>query len=105
MSVIMHRDETDYRGGGCFDELYRREFPKLLRIATALCGRRDLGEELVQDAMMKVLARWSTVREYDQPEAYCRRVLINGSIGMRRRQRLEKRALARDGAGQVDTLP
>lgn len=88
-----------------FDDLYRREFPKLLRIATALCGRRDLGEELVQDAMVKVLARWSTVREYDKPEAYCRRVLINATIGMRRRQRWEKRALARDGAERLQALP
>jgi DNA-directed RNA polymerase specialized sigma24 family protein len=91
--------------GADFDELYRREFPKLLRIATALCGRRDLGEELVQDAMVKVLARWSTVRAYDKPEAYCRRVLINATIGLRRRQRWEKRALARDGAGKLSTLP
>ena len=91
--------------GNDFDDLYRREFPKLVRIATALCGRRDLGEELVQDAMVKVLARWSTVREYDKPEAYCRRVLINGTIGLRRRQRWEKRALTRDGAQDSSTLP
>jgi RNA polymerase sigma factor (sigma-70 family) len=91
--------------GADFDDLYRREFPKLLRIATAMCGRRDLGEELVQDAMVKVLARWSTVREYDKPEAYCRRVLINATIGMRRRQRWEKRALARDGAERANALP
>ena len=88
-----------------FDDLYRREFPKLLRIATAMCGRRDLGEELVQDAMVKVLARWSTVREYDKPGAYCRRVLINETIGMRRRQRWEKRAMARDRGGRTNALP
>lgn len=91
--------------GTDFDDLYRREFPKLLRIATAMCGRRDLGEELVQDAMVKVLARWSTVRDYDKPGAYCRRILINETIGMRRRQRWEKRAIARDGAGRSSALP
>ena len=39
-----------------FDDLYRREFPGLIAVATALSG--DDGEDLVQDAMVKALMNW-----------------------------------------------
>ncbi|HEY1738466.1 MAG TPA: sigma-70 family RNA polymerase sigma factor [Acidimicrobiia bacterium] len=78
-----------------FERLYRAEYPKLVRIAFALCGRRDVAEELVQDAMVKVLVRWHRVRGYDNPPAYCRRVVMNESIGALRRRGREAHALAR----------
>src|SRR5690606_7658756 len=39
-----------------FDDLYRREFPGLVAVATALSGYD--GEDLVQDAMVKALVNW-----------------------------------------------
>lgn len=50
-----------------FDELYRREHRPLLRLAWTMTGRRDLAEELVQDAMLVVHRDWDRVRRYDSP--------------------------------------
>jgi DNA-directed RNA polymerase specialized sigma24 family protein len=50
-----------------FDELYRREHRSLLRLAWTLTGRRNLGEELVQETLLSVHRRWAVVREYDAP--------------------------------------
>lgn len=86
--------EVDTRA---FDGFYKSTYPTLHRIAYAKCGRHALAEELVQETMMKVFARWSKVSTYDNPVAYCCRILINESIGLRRRQTLESRALARLG--------
>jgi RNA polymerase sigma-70 factor, ECF subfamily len=78
-----------------FDEFYRREFAALSRLAFALCGRRDVAEELVQDAMVKVLARWWRVRGYDRPGAFARRIVVQQAVARHRRVSAESRALAR----------
>ena len=88
-----------------FDDLYRSEYPKLVRIAIAICGRRDVAEELVQDAMLKVLTKWPKVRGYENPQAFCRRVVINESVGALRRRGRESRALQRMPATAELLLP
>lgn len=88
--------------GADFDDMYRREYPQLVRLAYALCGRRDVAEELVQDAMTKTLARWSKVREYDRPGAFARRVLLNDASSAARRRRAELKALVRFRGSAAD---
>jgi RNA polymerase sigma-70 factor (ECF subfamily) len=84
-----------------FDDFYRAEYRGLVRLATALCGRVEVAEELVQDAMVSVLGRWRRVREYDKPGAFARRVVLNAAASHHRRRRAEHRALARV---RVDTV-
>lgn len=76
-----------------FDELYRREHRSLLRLAWTLTGRRDVGEELVQETLLSMHRRWVVVREYDAPGAYARRVLLNAATSTARRRRRERAAL------------
>ena len=38
-----------------FEELYRREYPALVAVATALAGTPADGEDVVQDTMVKAL--------------------------------------------------
>ena len=78
-----------------FDEFYRREFRPLLSLAWSLTGRRDVGEELVQEAMLTVHRRWSTVRTYESPGGFARRVLLNDATSQARRRSSERRALGR----------
>ncbi|HEY3834467.1 MAG TPA: sigma-70 family RNA polymerase sigma factor [Acidimicrobiia bacterium] len=82
-------------GGDAFDAMYRREYPQLVRLAYALCGRRDVAEEIVQDAMVKTLARWSKVREYDKPGAFVRRIVLHDTTSALRRRGAELRAVTR----------
>lgn len=78
-----------------FDDFYRGEYRPLLRIAWSLTGRKDLGEELVQEAMVTVHERWESVRSYDRPGAYARRVVLNAATSAVRRRAAEKRAIQR----------
>ncbi len=78
-----------------FDDFYRREYRPLLRLAWTLTGRRDLGEELVQEAMVTVHRRWAKVRGYERPGAFARRVLLNDATSAARRRAAEKRAIDR----------
>lgn len=89
---------VDVRIESDFDDFYRREWPSLVRLATAATGSRSVAEELTQEAMVRVLSRWSRVAEYDKPGAFARRVLLNLAASSRRRRRAEARALRRHGA-------
>ncbi len=96
------------RDASSFDDFYRREYPSLLRLAWTLTGRRDLGEELVQDTMLRVHGKWAAVGGYDAPAGFARRVLLNGATSAARRRTSERAALSRVAATVVarpDELP
>jgi RNA polymerase sigma-70 factor (ECF subfamily) len=84
-----------------FDEFYRREFPGLVAVATALSGHD--GEDLVHDAMVKTLMHWTRVRELDRPGGWCHRVLINRCRTWWRRKRTEATFLARQRREEPST--
>lgn len=61
---------------------------RLVEAATLTCGDPDLAEDLAQEALIKVAARWH--RWSDQaPLAYARRIVYHDSISMWRRRRKE----------------
>jgi RNA polymerase sigma-70 factor, ECF subfamily len=76
-----------------FDDLYRKEFPGLVAVATALSGYD--GEDLVQDAMVKALVNWQKVRRLERPGGWCHRVLVNLCRSRWRRRMTEARFLGR----------
>lgn len=78
-----------------FEDFYRHEYRALLRLAWSLTGRRDLGEELVQEAMLVVHGQWGQVSGYDSPGGFARRVLLNAATSAARRRDAERRALGR----------
>ena len=61
----------------------------------ALVGRRDVAEELVQDAFVTLHGRWDRVSRYESPEGWLRRVVINRSMSALRRRAVEVRLLGR----------
>lgn len=50
---------------------------RLSRLAVVLTGDVGLAEDLVQDSMVKIVAKWPKVRASDDPVAYASRVVIN----------------------------
>lgn len=74
-----------------FEEVYRREYPGLVAVATALTGDLRDGEDVVQDTMVKAFVRWDDVGQLDRPGAWCHRVLLNACRSRRRRRRTEAR--------------
>lgn len=74
--------------GDGFDRFYREATPELVRVATLIVGSRATAEDLVQDAFVRVHARWDAV---DDPAAYTRRAVVNACRSHLRRRVLERR--------------
>jgi RNA polymerase sigma-70 factor (sigma-E family) len=60
----------------------------LFRTAYLITGDRQRAEDLVQDALVKVAARWSRLSSQD-PDAYARTILVRDNISWWRRRRRE----------------
>jgi RNA polymerase sigma-70 factor (sigma-E family) len=63
----------------------------LLRTAVLLAGSREGGEDLLQTALVRLLARWGTID--GSPEGYLRRTLYNLAADNWRRQRTRQRGM------------
>lgn len=75
-----------------FDAFYQSEYRPLLKLAWSLTGRRDLGEELVQEVMVRCHERWGRISGYDRPGGFARRILLNEATSNARRRDAERRA-------------
>lgn len=70
-----------------FAALFREHYESLVRLARFLVDDRGTGEEVVQDAFVRVYRAWDRV---DDPLRYTRRAVVNGA-----RSRLRHRAVVR----------
>lgn len=71
-----------------FADYVRARQHALLRAAYLVCGDRQLAEDLLQEAFVKLAARWPRLRgEY--PDAYVRQILYRDAISAWRRRRRE----------------
>ncbi|MFD0852844.1 sigma factor, partial [Actinomadura adrarensis] len=57
-------------------------------MATLLTGDPHRAEELLQDCLVKLYVRWRRVSDGD-PDAYLKRMLVNGNVSWWRRRRRE----------------
>lgn len=69
-----------------FEDFVRDASPRLLRTAWFICGDPHQAEDLVQQALVKVYARWGRLRTQN-PVAYARKCLLNQHIDETRRHR------------------
>jgi RNA polymerase sigma-70 factor (sigma-E family) len=65
---------VDRRQERAFEEFVAESGDALLRLATLLTSDQGLGEDVYQETLHRLAARWSRV---DNPRAYCRRVMHN----------------------------
>jgi RNA polymerase sigma-70 factor (sigma-E family) len=63
--------------------------PALLRLAVLLTADPETAQDLVQDALVRVLPRWPRVAAHGNPEAYVRAALRSAWIDSWRRRRRE----------------
>lgn len=68
-----------------FEQYATSRLPVLLATARAICGEAALAEDLVQDVLIKLHARWATIEAVEQRDAYVRRMLVNEFISWRRK--------------------
>lgn len=62
-----------------------RRMPNLRRTAYLLCGDWSAADDLVQDTLVTVYARWHRIVRRGAPDAYAQRVLMSRFVDARRR--------------------
>jgi RNA polymerase sigma-70 factor (sigma-E family) len=87
-------DRTE--GAGRLEELYVRNVPAAMRLAYFLTGDREMAQDLVHDAFVRVAGRLAHLRQPDAFDAYLRRTIVNLFTSQLRRRRLERAHLARE---------
>ena len=71
-----------------FEDLFRRRYEPMVRVAFLLLGSRAEAEDVVQDSFARIELRWARL---DKPEGYLHRCVVNRSNDVLRRRRLEDR--------------
>ena len=79
-------------------ELYLARYRRFVALAAALCGSTSAGEDVVQEAYVRLFARPRRLRDTDAAESYLRTVVLN----LTRRQRPPDLALVADLPGGTD---
>jgi RNA polymerase sigma-70 factor (sigma-E family) len=83
---------------GRLEEAYLRNAPGALRLAYFLTGDRELAEDLMQEAFVRVTGRMDHLRVPDRLDVYLRRTIVNLFTSQMRRRKLERAWLAREAA-------
>lgn len=73
------------RSRECFEELYREEYPKMVRLAYSLVGDPVDAEDLVQDSFLQV---YRHLEQVDRPGAYLYSTVVNRCRSALRHRRL-----------------
>ena len=75
-------------GAGDLGELYERHAQEAVRVAYLLTGDRELAQDLVQDAFVRLIGRLGHLRHADAFPAYLRQTVVNlGRMYFRRRKK------------------
>jgi RNA polymerase sigma-70 factor (sigma-E family) len=77
------------------EEAYFRSAAAAVRSAYFLCGDRDLAQDLVQEAFVRMAGRPTHIRGVHDVDAYLRRIVVNLYTSSLRRRRVERAWLAR----------
>ncbi len=67
---------------------YSASYRRVVAQVALLTGSRPDAEECVQEAVVRLVPRWSKVSQYDDPEAWLRRVAMRVATGRWRRARV-----------------
>jgi RNA polymerase sigma-70 factor, ECF subfamily len=82
---------ADVEGAG-FDDFYDATATRLVRYAYALTGNIADAQDIAQEAFARAWQRWDSVRGFDSPEAWVRRVATNLATSRFRRDRTARAA-------------
>ena len=83
---------------GRLADLYARHAGEAIRLAYMLTGDRQLAEDLVQDAFVRLAGRLVHLRDPAAFDAYLRRTVVNLTNSYFRRKRLERAYVRRTAA-------
>ncbi len=87
------------------DEFYAAGYPRIVGMLVLLTGNRAEAEEIAQEAFIRLIPRWETVRRYDDPLAWVRTTARRLATSRWRRAKVAARALPLLGAAQRGARP
>ncbi len=73
--------------------IYRVEYERLARLASAIVLDSSLGDDLVAEGLVRLVENWDKVRNYDSPGAWLRRVVIRDAVRLQRKRTRERSML------------
>lgn len=89
-----------------FEDLYRREYPRVLAACTALAGGRvEVGRDATDEAFTRAVERWRSVRTMASPGGWVQVVALNHLRRRLRRRSGERRAVLRRGPDPIMAPP
>jgi RNA polymerase sigma-70 factor (sigma-E family) len=80
-----------------FDAFYRGSRQRLLGYVYVLTGNVAEAQDAVQEAFIRAWQRWSSIREYDDPESWVRVTAVRIAVSRWRQLRSRSRAYVRHG--------
>lgn len=83
----------EWASGPSFLTFARTAYPALIRFASALVGDPQAGRDIAQETMARLWCEWESVRLYQAPDQWLRRVASNLAITRSRRLALERKHL------------
>lgn len=87
--VFVNASEAD--DAASFDAFFRSARTPLVSMAYVLCGDLQAAQDLAQEAFLRTWSRWSRIKNYDDPQAWTRRVLYNLVISHGRSIKVRRR--------------
>jgi RNA polymerase sigma-70 factor (sigma-E family) len=84
-----------------FREFFASQYSRLCWLGFLLTGSGAEGEELAQEALVRIWWRWRLGGRPADPASYARRVLVNRRRSLLRRAAVEARSLGRARATEV----
>ncbi|MEV0560650.1 SigE family RNA polymerase sigma factor [Dactylosporangium sp. NPDC050588] len=82
-----------------FEEFYRGTRQRVMTFLYAMSGDRNEAQDAAQEAYVRAWQRWSTIRGYDDPEAWVRTVGYRLCVSRWRKARNALTAHRRHGTG------
>jgi len=97
-----HAEATAVPSTSRIGELYLGHADSAVRLAYLLTGNRDVAEDLVQDAFVRLAGRLVHLRDPGAFDTYLRKTVVNLANSYFRRRRIERRyELATRGAAPI----
>src|SRR5438874_8781926 len=91
-------DQVAAANPGKLGDLYLQHAGEAMRLAYMLTGDRQLAEDLVQDAFVRLAGRLAHLRDPGAFDAYLRRTVVNLANSHFRRKKIERAYLGRTAA-------
>jgi RNA polymerase sigma factor (sigma-70 family) len=73
-----------------FSDLFRTEYPALVRAIYLIVGDREHARDIAQEAFLQLFKRWWRVSRYERPDAWVRRVAVRMAVRASRRDQTRR---------------